>query len=369
MDKGRIIELHNQGWGRVRISKETGISERKIRGVIAEYKQSDRVVQSYRNGIHFIERTIELAEGELLGPDAIMDACKVDRDKFELITFNLSEWEGGKNGSIKYAVKVQLRPRRTGFDFDAVIEKIAVIEPRVIEPKSGPKSGLLEIPVTDAHFGINSFKDYNSVRERIVNLIDNRERIVLMMGSDNLHVNGFDNQTVKGTQLEEVDVERAWEQAFLFYADIIENGLKYAGAVDVIYLPGNHDRDLSWALAKALERMYPQAEFDINMEQYKAFRYGRVAIGWTHGDKGKPADFDRVFPAMFPDVFEGAVTREIHYGHVHHEKVLDTYGTMVRALPTGTIANKYTVDNGYISERRFQCFEYDGDNLRAIHYV
>ena len=56
--------------------------------------------------------------------------------------------------------------------------------------------------------------------------------------------------------------------------------------------------------------------------------------------------------------------REIHAGHLHHEKEEDCYGVMCRRLSTSNKTDKWHLDNGYVG------FIYlNGHQTVAIYYV
>jgi hypothetical protein len=391
----KIIELHKQGYGRRRISAELGISERKIRKTLSEYKmgrieQISKEVKEkidasfapdmrtkirYAQGQPILERVLELTD-ELHTTETIMEAFRVDPDKWECVTYNLNPYQmmhkDADNNAVVtnlYSATLRVKPIKGALDLDRQLAKIATLEPMQIEVTKTDGYGLAEIGVTDAHFGINTFADYADTLKNIIRVVDAAETVLLIMGSDNLHANNFQGTTVKGTVLETTDLNQAFEDAYKFFSTIIYQSIVRGKDIHVKYLRGNHDETTSFLLCKTLEKVFPQAHYDLEMSQYKGFRYGDVGIGLTHGDMGKRGDFDRIFRKELPDIFGTAKTIELHYGHVHQEGVKDVYGDKIRSLPTGTKRSGWTKDNGYFSVEVFQCFLYGKDRLMAIHYV
>lgn len=345
-----ILRLRSQGLSREKISRQLGITEYQVRKALGKLPEHPK-------------RILKIKGDELLTPDEILERAHLDPLKFVLVSYNQSSYRDG-------SIRIQVKPRSQGLNWDEVLEKIKRLEPERIQPLSMPQNRLMvELGLTDMHWGINTYEDYRETLQSILAVIKGCTKILLIIGSDSIHVNGFSNKTINDTQLEEVNLEQAYEDAFLFYSQIIRAGLEQGSEVAVIYIPANHDRDISWALSKTLEVKFPEASHLNDLYPYKAIRWGSVALGWTHGDKGKPADYDRLFISEFPSIFSEATNMEIHSGHLHREGVTDTYGVMLRCLPTGTKRNKWTAEGGLISVPRFQAFIYDQTELRSIAYV
>ena len=381
MDK--VIELHLQGYGRARISQQLGISERRVRKILAQYRQealekhnvlskSGRTV-TYQGGMLDIAERVELSDDDLLSPEAIMRACNIDPARFEVVTFQHSEWDGMAKVDNKmktkrlYSIKLKVKPIKQGLDLDACLEKIKRMEVKPIERMKPSGAGLLEVFLTDPHFGLDN--NYAGLAGAVTERARAVGEVIIIIGSDGLHVDNVKNTTVSGTQLEPIDLNEAWTDMYEFYFSLIHECLRLGKEVKVKYIPGNHDATTGWTVVKALERTLPDAEYDTSFEVYKAHRFGDVAIGWTHGDKGRKQDYDRLFLKRYPWIFGDAQCVEIHSGHIHQESAKDSYGSMVRSLPTGTAQSQWTIDSGYESAQRFQLFEYDEESLKAIYYI
>jgi len=275
----------------------------------------------------------------------------------------------GHDIAVLYSSKITVRPLTSRFDIDAICAAVAKLTPHRITRPRTTTGGMLEISPDDMHWGIATAEHYRPTRERMVAAISERKRdeVVLTIGSDLFHNNGFRGTTASGTQIECIDFTSAWDDAADFFMAIIPAALAHSARVVVKYVKGNHDEAMAWAFCKMLAAMFPQCEFDLAIEERKVHRYGEVCVGFTHGDKGR--DLDRIFLAEFPDFYSAAV-REIHSGHLHHESAKDTNGVMVRVLPTAGVTDQWSRDKGYTgSNKRFQIFEYSTDALTAIRYV
>ena len=234
---------------------------------------------------------------------------------------------------------------------------------------------MLEIPLFDMHWGL-AFEDYyEPVLRSIVYLITQHkwEKIVIPFGQDFFHndsiVNGV---TTKGTQIEKVDMQRAVKDGKRFMYTIIDEAIRNADEVKVIYSPGNHDKSISWMFMQVLLERYGNEIIDDSFDARKVVTYGKNAIMITHGDskKSTPGNMAHMFPIEFPSEFANSNIREVHAGHLHHEAEVDIYGVMVRRLSSGSVDGEWATNEGYVgTHKRFMIFEWGIDSLKSIHYI
>lgn len=234
---------------------------------------------------------------------------------------------------------------------------------------------MLEIPLFDMHWGISFLDDYKSVIDDILDKIHSRhwDRIVIPFGQDFFHNDSLANATTSnGTAIEKVDMQRAVKEGRQFITAIIDAALINANNVRVLYTPGNHDRSITWMFMQVLLERYGSEVVDDSMEYRKVFAYGKNSIMVTHGDSKQATakNLAHIFAVSFPEEFAQATTREVHSGHLHHEKAGDIYGVMIRRLSTGVTVDDWTNRQDYVgTHRRFMIFEWDHNALRSIHYV
>jgi len=115
------------------------------------------------------------------------------------------------------------------------------------------------------------------------------ERVMFCLGQDLLHSNGVNNSTAKGTV---VDCDgrffRTYGAARRVMIETIEK-LRQIAPVDVLVVPGNHDRSI-WQLADSIECWY-HGQKDVKIDNAPTLRkyYSFGKCGWmiTHGDLGK----------------------------------------------------------------------------------
>lgn len=260
--------------------------------------------------------------------------------------------------------------------YEKLLEHIASVSIPTLVPVvqcPPPKPLLLEIPLFDMHFGIADMDYYNDVLVRVLEVIEleRYEEIVIVVGQDLLHNDDFRGRTTKGTQIETVNMAKAWEDAETFFINVINSAQNHASSVKVMFSHGNHDESMSWAFTKLLERVFPEIEFDTAKLPRKALNWRGNFIGWTHGEyaKSRAEDLFAQFAVEFPKEFADAKTREIHTGHLHREGSVDV-GAMVRRLPTAGKTDAWSRDQGYVgAHKRFTLYVYSPDRLKTVHYV
>ena len=246
---------------------------------------------------------------------------------------------------------------------------IAQVQPKV----SAEADGMLEIPLFDMHFGIADIEYYRDTLAEILAIVASKrwDRIVIPVGQDLFHNDSITKGvTTKGTLIEKVDLKKAVYDAKTFYFNLIDTALQYANEVSVMYSPGNHDKTVGWFFARILKTRYGDIVDDSTRER-KAVWWNGCFIGITHGDKrtDTPNGLRGKFTKEFRALFATSTVSEIHVGHLHNEVSKDEYGVQVRHLSSGNKDDDWTIDEGYMAQKRFMLFEWMPNRLKSIHYV
>lgn len=279
-----------------------------------------------------------------------------------------------KNGEI---IQAWIKQKASDFDLDDLIATLREnVESYSYTPCHDDSADrMLEIPLFDMHWGISFLKDYEIVLNDVLDLIHSRhwDQIVIPFGQDFFHNDSIVNPTTtKGTVVDKVDMIRAVKEGRQFITAIVDAALKNANHVRVIYTPGNHDRSVTWMFMQVLLERYGDSIVDDAMEYRKVFTYGTNSIMVTHGDSKQATakNLAHIFAISYPEEFSQATNREVHCGHLHHERESDIYGVMIRRLSSGVTIDDWSNRQDYVgSHRRFMIFEWDRNNLRSIHYV
>lgn len=302
------------------------------------------------------------------------DSLTLESGTYEGFTAHDATVQVSKSGEI---VQAWIKQKAVDIDPESFIEAIReTVEPiKYYERYHEDVDRMLEIPLFDMHWGVSFMDHYEPVLKDILDLINRRhwDRIVIPFGQDFFHNDSIVNgQTTRGTTIEKVDMMRAVKEGRQFMYTIIDASLKKANEVRVLYSAGNHDRSISWMFMQVLLERYGDKIVDDSLEYRKVVKYGRNAIMFTHGDSRQATakNLAHIFPISFPEEFADSDVREIHAGHLHHERESDIYGIMVRRLSTGAKLDDWSDKEDYIgTHRRFMVFEWDLDKLRSIHYI
>ncbi|WP_010094392.1 hypothetical protein, partial [Ornithinibacillus scapharcae] len=201
-----------------------------------------------------------------------------------------------------------------------------------------------------------------------------RKDILIPIGQDLFHNDDMRGRTSSGREIEKVDMEKAFEDAWKFYSGLIDSAIEHSEQVHVYYSIGNHDEFSGWSFVKALEkRYYDQVIFDTRFKERKVHMLGTNFVGMNHSDKKKLKKLPENFSTEFPIEWSKATTREVLVGHEHTEEVTivsDSGGLVLRRMPTGNMTDGWHDIMGYTTaHKRFQILEYSESEVKDIHYV
>ncbi len=274
-------------------------------------------------------------------------------------------------------VQAWIKQKAEDLDIEELVKTLKEsIEPYEYEPKIDDAADrMLEIPLFDMHWGISFMEDYEPVLNELLDLIYSRhwDEIIIPFGQDYFHNDSIVNATTtKGTSIDKVDMIRAVKEGRQFIISIIDAALNNSNETRVYYSPGNHDRSVTWMFMQVLLERYGPEVVDDSMGYRKVFTYGKNSVMVTHGDSKQATakNLSNIFAVSFPEEFAQADVREVHAGHLHHEKEGDIFGVMIRRLSSGVAVDDWSNRQDYIgTHRRFMIFEWDHDHLRSIHYV
>lgn len=348
------------------------------------------------------EKVIELSEDELNSKEALLKAHGFNPINWELISARNSKWQmGDGSGGLKnlYSSKITVKPTETGIDVDELTKffnnfnsfKYKGIK---VTPKQYDENGeFLEIDLADLHVGLLSYgaetgEDYDVkiARERLERAMSDIyerckgrkfKRIVLSLLGDIMHVDNQNNTTTKGTR-QDVDtrVSKMFDSALDMLINVIYS-LGNIAPVDVICVSGNHSQTLDYCLYKALEMCY-RTDKNINFfnspNPRKWRRYGKVLIGWGHGDM-KPANATEWLQSEAYEDWGKSQFREVHFGHLHSEqgmkKFIDSIsGLVTRYQPTLVASSAWEHSQGYSKNpKTLMSYVWNEDKgLREIWY-
>lgn len=146
--------------------------------------------------------------------------------------------------------------------------------------------------------------------------------IVIPFGNDYLHADNVWHTTTAGTGQPEM---MAWHETFHRGGKIgiamIEKALDVA-PVRVIHVPGNHDRQSSFALAHVLAARFhghKHVKVDCSAAPYKAWEFGCNLIGFEHGHSVNRVRLAALMANEWRDAWARTEFHEWHNGDQHRK--------------------------------------------------
>lgn len=186
-------------------------------------------------------------------------------------------------------------------------------------------------------------------------------RIVFVLGNDWLHADGVFHTTTKGTAQPEMD---SWHDAFsrsCRLAISLIQSLSHTAPVDVLQVPGNHDRQSSFCLglvADAWFRQNKNVTVEASSHPRKYWQWGNCLIGFDHGHSVKPNrlasvmanECERFLPGSWGQSIHGQ--RQFHLCDQHRigsgrPIIMEEQGVSVEFLPSIVASNEWHEINGY----------------------
>jgi hypothetical protein len=199
------------------------------------------------------------------------------------------------------------------------------------------------------------------------------DEFLIPLGSDFLHVDNEGGTTTAGTP-QDVDgrLAKVIEAAELAVLHAVEEAASRAKVV-VRWIPGNHDRVLSYMLARIVAARFaghPRVTVDVSPRHRKYHRFHRTLIGLTHGNEEKPSLLPTLMAQEAPDDWAETSCREWHVGHLHRSRELSTLpldthgGVPVRTLRSLSGVDAWHYRKGFVgTTRAAEAWFYDRSGL------
>jgi hypothetical protein len=220
----------------------------------------------------------------------------------------------------------------------------------------------------DLHFGKTGNEDMGIIMNDAVKyLIDKAhknyfmEKVVLVIGPDTLNMDTFGGTTTKGTPVENSEsATDTYLKAFDAICQAVTTLSHFAQNVEVVFVPGNHDRLSSFHLLHAVKQVFREwgtVTFNIDYAERKVLKYGENMLCFEHGDvsaKNNPL----VFAVEFAEQWGTCAHRMLYTGHYHGRKTKEfvteneEHGFVTRIIPALTSSDYYHYHNKYVGNKR-----------------
>lgn len=336
--------------------------------LIDTFNQSKEKVVEWKENIE--EGTAEIkgiAFSEPKSPEEIIRILKIDTDKWKLSSY----WN--KQHKDYWLISAMVT-QKTLEPKDFLIETLERFTPSyepikdvfVNEMFTDYTVGVLSIQ--DLHFGkednfsiVEDFK--NAVKDLVLRAYYSHrvEKIIYVIGGDLLNMDTFSGLTTKGTPVDsDQKAQDAYNDAFDAMYWSVNYIKQFCNTLDVIYLPGNHDRLSSYHLVHALSKCFDQDEnvsFDAEYAERKVVVYGRNFLAFEHGDVSKKMT-GLVYATEFPVEWGQTLYRTCYTGHFHTKRITEfvtdneVHGFSVKNLPSLSRTDYWHYHNKFVGSKR-----------------
>ena len=256
----------------------------------------------------------------------------------------------------------------------SMTEEIRGLSPVIAAPCWNAADYLAVYPIGDPHVGLHVWAkecgeafDLKIARELTLGAVDRLMEsapsadtgIILLLG-DVFHMNDQSNQTPAHKHQLDVDSRfvKVLQVGIEMYRHAILRALTKHKRVIVRCMQGNHDPEAIWALAFTLSAYFdnePRVDVDLSPSPHWYYRFGKVLIGSTHGDKMKHEQLPAVMACDRAEDWGQTKHRYWYTGHVHSQNLREFPGVICESFRTLAAKDSYANGYGYRAGRDMVC--------------
>ena len=317
----------------------------------------------YKRIFGWLKSGDSITDEEMLSMDEQILANRLLLQKRKSVTdkFNLLEQKSLADDAEKWRTVEEILFN----EFKEIVSKDIAHFPTKLELKESDIPFTLVVSPTDFHWGkygwedeVGETYDFKEARKRliekteeVVGMLNGRpEKIIVATGSDWFHIDNDLGTTTRGTPQDMCGSP----------AEILMTGCKLArehidllsqvAPVEVVFMPGNHDRFAAYALMMYLSAVYEDYE-DIDVivspqvRQY--IQYGNTLLGFTHGDTAKGYQLPALMCNEAKKMWGETAHHIWFHGHLHHQKLTEKDGAIVLQLPSLAGHDRYHYKKGF----------------------
>jgi len=381
---------------------ETGSDEKTLSSFSTELKEEDTLKNLIKEseskiGVLEVHENLEEGTSKIVGisateprsPAEIIEILKIDTTKWKLSQYWNKE-KGTRWVVSAMVTRISAEEKAQSSFLELLSEHtVPVIAPLKKEVKRISESdekvcGIISLQ--DLHFGKVGNGDMEQIMmDGVTYLIDKAhrnyhlEKIILVAGPDTLNMDTFNGTTTKGTPVENSEMAtEAYIKAFDAIVKAVGLLSQYTENLEVVFIPGNHDRLSSFHLLHAVSqafKMWKGITFNIDYAERKVINYGKNMLCFEHGDvtaKNNPL----IYAVEFPTEWGSSVHRMLYTGHYHGRKTKEFIteneenGFVTRIIPALTGPDYYHYHNKYVGNKRSAILHlHDANNGLVSEFV
>lgn len=349
-----------------RTLKQQVVNSKKAKELDEEHGNKDKVIE-FKEDLEAGTAEIKgIAFSEPKSAEEIIKILKIDTKKWKLSSY----WNKETNSRWLVSAMVTAIKQEPK---DYLVEVIKSFKPdyqpvtNVNINKTYNDECVGVISTQDLHFGKEGNDDITKeFKEAITNLVyrayssHSLDKIVYVIGGDLLNMDTFSGTTTSGTPVDNgARAQDAYKEAFDALYWSISFLKQFCSELQVVYLPGNHDRLSSFHMAHALSKCFNQSDiiFDAEYKERKVVTYGNNFFGFEHGDVTKK-NTALVYATEFPKEWGNTIYRICFTGHFHSKKTIEYItenehnGFSIKHLPSLSSTDYWHHHNKYIGSKR-----------------
>lgn len=263
---------------------------------------------------------------------------------------------------------------------ESLTAEVKGMSPDIPPPKHVNSDILAVYPIGDPHFGLYAWKDETgddfdlttaerlttAAIDRLVSSAPPADTALIIELGDMFHTDNSNNQTIRSHNA--LDVDTRWAKVMQVglraMTYVVKKTLQKHKNVIVRIVKGNHDDHSSFALALALDAFFSnnkRVKIDLSPAEHWYYRFGKVLIGATHGDKAKMEKMPGIMACDRSEDWGKTNQRYWYQGHIHHQDKKEFPGCTVEAFRTLASKDAWHSGAGYRSGRDMCCIVHHKD--------
>lgn len=189
------------------------------------------------------------------------------------------------------------------------------------------------------------------------------ERVAIAVGGDFVHIDNDGSTTTAGTPQDTDASPSCILAAAIDCLVAVVEVMAQVADVELVVIPGNHDRILASAVMLALAQRYRESErVDVRVHHStRAYlRWGACLLGFEHGDGPKVGDLGPLMASEQASAWGATRHRFWTVGHLHSVHEREVNGVHVLQAPSLAGADRWHHRKGYTtSTRAMRAYLYD----------
>ena len=355
----------------------------------ATVQQKQHMVQinMNRDGSFTSERIIAADESKFCDANFLLEQHGYDPAKFDLVSAQSSKWDVGdtKRYASKIVVKLKTSMTPTIQDIEHMFQTmIRPDEPGIVQnvpPQPVEDGCTMVLPISDLHLGMLSPRyglnkavtTYRNIVEKAVMAAQTirTSRIIFLIGGDVINCDNLNGTTTKGTPQDNVaDFHTIMDVAYKATVDALYR-LSSLAPVDVICVPGNHDKTASVYLfnfCRAWFRNYGSMTWKMAENGHAYQVVGKTLLCFAHDANEK--NIARLIADERRDVWSQITSTEVFLQHTHSEvDTKDDYHVRIHRLPAACETSRWAAEQGYTAHPQCKVFWVNDSGLCYVHYI